>query len=150
MKDREDEEEIQQNFCFVLAEELEKDGIISYHAKRLLLQNEFVLPLFSARDSTACLMVHLVRQEHGVKETDDNTEVVEDVDGGELSTKAMSQEEIEWERELAAVEGRARWRQQKTVIIYECDGRTPEEVNLDEEVVVAMETENTYPIVPST
>ena len=83
MKDREDEEEIQMNFCFVLADELERDGIISYHAKRLLDLNDLVLPFFSSPNSTACLMLHLVGQNHGLKEE----EVHDETDDGGSDAK---------------------------------------------------------------
>lgn len=123
MKDREDEEEIQMNFCFVLADELERDGIISYHAKRLLDLNDLVLPHFSSPNSTACLMLHLVRQNHGLEEADDEVG-----DGGgdaglEETTYVLSEQECKEpkeEIETAALE-RRRWRQQDTVIIYDRD-----------------------------
>ena len=149
MKDREDEEEIQQNFCFVLAEELEKDGIISYHAKRLLSLDEYVLPLFSAADSTACLMLHTVGQEHGVKvkerltePTDDKTEPTT-AKADALSEVVVSGEErmTDGEREREGMT----WRQQATVIIYDGrDGYTEEAADFEEdEEMSTMETD--YP-----
>ena len=149
MKDREDEEEIQQNFCFVLAEELEKDGIISYHAKRLLSLDEYVLPLFSAADSTACLMLHTVRQEHGVKVKERLTEPPDDktepttAKADALSEVVVSGEErmMDGEREREGV----MWRQQATVIIYDGrDGYTEEAADFEEdEEMSTMETD--YP-----
>ena len=95
MKDREDEEEIQQNFCFVLAEELERDGIISYHAKRLLDLGEYVLPLFSAADSSVnCLMLHTVGQDHGVVQDpkEERNSEAADQNKAEPATKAVVNE----------------------------------------------------------
>ena len=151
IKDREDEEEIQQNFCFVLADEQERDGIISYHAKRLLNLSECVLPLFSTPDSTACLMLHTVRQEHRVLEGS-NTEATGDKDE---STKAASSElreervEGEGERELTGTvaEGKAIWRQQETVIIY--DGYTEEADFEEDEEITTVEMEYPGPDAPS-
>ena len=125
MKDRENEEEIQMNFCFVLADELERDGIISYHGKRLLDLDDSVLPLFSSPNSTACLMLHLMGQNHGLE----LEEVPEEVgDGGgnakiEETRNVLGEQECkepEEEIEIAASE-RRRWRQQDTVIIYDHD-----------------------------
>ena len=142
MKDREDEEEIQQNFCFVLAEELEKDGIISYHAKRLLSLDEYVLPLFSAADSTACLMLHTVGQEHGIMMEERLTEPTT-AKADALSEVVVSGEErmMDGEREREGVT----WRQQATVIIYDGrDGYTEEAADFEEdEEMATMETD--YP-----
>ena len=119
MKDRDDEEEIQKNFCFVLADELERNGIISYHAKRRLDGGDLVLPLFASLKSTACLMLHLVEQNHGLEEEDE-------IDGGggdangEETRHVLNEEESEGEMETTASE-RRRWRQQETVIIYDRD-----------------------------
>jgi hypothetical protein len=140
MKDREDEEEIQQNFCFVLAEELERDGIISYHSKRLLNLDECILPLFSAPDSSAnCLMLHTVQQEHGVMEEErSTTNKVKDTGRGnkaEPTAKAelAGGEEGEGERELEGEEGRVKWRrQQVTVIIYDDQSGYMEEADFEE------------------
>ena len=150
IEDREDEEEIQQNFCFVLADEQERDGIISYHAKRLLNLSEYVLPLFSAPDSSACLMLHMVGQEHGVKE-DCNTQATGDKDE---STKAVLSElreervegEGEGEREVtgAVAEEEAIWRQQGTVIIYDHQDGYTEEADFEEDEEMAT-VEMEYP-----
>ena len=152
MKDREDEEEIQQNFCFVLAEELERDGIISYHAKRLLDLGEYVLPLFSAADSSAnCLMLHTVGQDHGVvqdPEEERNSEAA-DWNKAEPATKAVVNELAEeGEREVAGEEGKVNWRrQQATVIIYE--GKSEgfmEETDFEEDKeITTVETEHHAP-----
>ena len=154
MKDREDEDEIQQNFCFVLANELERDGIIRYHAKRLLHLNEYVLPLFSAPDSTACLMLHVVGQEHGVMEESDTETTVDKVE----DNKAVSGEFREVEREeggtelltpAAAAEGQVIWRQQDTLIIYDRDSYAEEADFEEDEEMAAMKTEYPSPDVPS-
>lgn len=128
MNDREDEEEIQQNFCFVLADELEKDGIISYHAKQLLDLNDPILPLFSSLNPTVCLMVHLVRQDHGL------VGVVNDVDGG-TGTKDEQLLVEEVSRQTAVASERT-WRQQETVIIYDQEACSAE-VDFDEDVTAA-------------
>lgn len=157
IKDGEDEEEIQQNFCFMLADEQERDGIISYYAKRLLNLSDCVLPLFSAPDSTACLMLHTVGQEHGVLEESN----IEDTGDKDESTKAALSElrgervegEGEGERELtgAVAEEQAIWRQQETVIIYDNqDGYTEEDdFEEDEEEMATTEMEYPGPDAPS-
>ena len=137
MKDREDEDEIQQNFCFVLADELERDGIISYHAKRLLNLNDYILPLFSTSNSTACLMLRMMGQEHGIMDIDNKA-----LEDKSETTKAVPSEfrEEEGESELlmfTSAEGRATWRQQDTVIIYDRDGYT-EETDFEEDEEMAI------------
>ncbi len=153
MKDREDEEEIQQNFCFVLAQELERDGIISYHAKRLLNLGECILPLFSAPDSAAnCLMLHTAQQEHGVMEEERST-VKKDTGRGdktEPTAKAElggGEEPGEGERELEGEEGRVKWRrQQVTVIIYDDQNGYMEEADFEEnEEMATIEEEHHAP-----
>lgn len=108
MKDREDEEEIQQHFCFVLADEMERDGIISYHTKRVLELGDLILPLFSSACSTTCLMLHVAKQDHGVMVEDG---CCEDAGGGGGGEGAEGMEE-EGER---ATERRIR-KHQRTVI----------------------------------
>ena len=128
LKDREDEEEIQKHFCFVLADELERDGIISYHARQLLDLNDLVLPMFTSPNSTACLMLHTVEQEHGV------VGVAND-DGGVASKIKQSCDFLTKEREESALTPAANerriWRQQDTVIIYDREAGS-EEVNFEE------------------
>ena len=141
MKDREDEEEIQQNFCFVLAEEMERDRIISYHAKRLLDLDEHVLPLFSAAESAAnCLMLHTTEQDHGVMEEEEERK--SNRNKTEPSTKAVvnkvaNGEEGERGRELTGVEER-QVRQQATVVVYNRkDGGITEETDFEEDKEIA-------------
>lgn len=136
MKDKEDEEEIQQNFCFVLADELERDGIISYHAKRQLDLDDLVLPLFASSNSTACLMLHTTGQDHGLERSghDDDTAKVE------ITTTAVSDiKETEEERREAALE-RQRWRQQGTVI-FNGHGDYPDNDQFEEEEASLAQTE---------
>lgn len=154
MKDREDEEEIQQNFCFVLAEEMERDRIISYHAKRLLDLDEHVLPLFSAAESSAnCLMLHTTGQDHGVmEEEEERNSKAGDQNKTEPSTKAVvnelaNGEEGEGGRELTGEEER-QVRQQATVVIYNGnDGGFTEETDFVEDKEIAtVETAPSKPV----
>ena len=156
MKDREDEEEIQQNFCFVLAEEMERDRIISYHAKRLLDLDEHVLPLFSAAESSAnCLMLHTTEQDHGVMEKvgqdhgvmEEEEERKSNRNKTQRSTKAVvnevaNGEEGEGGRELTGVEEWKVRQQQATVVGYNGnDGGIAEETDFEENKEIAtMET----------
>ena len=165
MKDREDEEEIQQNFCFVLAEEMERDRIISYHAKRLLDLDEHVLPLFSAAESAAnCLMLHTTEQDHGVmekvgqdhgvmEEEEERKSKAGDQNKTEPSTKAMvnevaNGEEGERGREPAGVEERQVRQHQASVVAYNGkDGGITEETDFVEDKEIAtVETAPSKPV----
>ena len=100
MKDREDEEEIQQHFCFVLADEMEGDGIISYHTKRVLELGDLILPLFSSACSTTCLMLHVAKQDHGVMVEDGCCEDAGSTSGGEGAEGVEEEGERATERRI--------------------------------------------------
>lgn len=121
MKDKEDENEIQQNFCFVLADEQDTDGIISYHTKQLLQLSDLVLPIFSTPNSSACLMLHVMDQEHGLATVDTIITGTTHKLGEEAAAGAVSSD---WKKKCCDTQTSAErpiWRQQDTVIFYDGD-----------------------------
>lgn len=138
MKDREDEEEIQLSFCFVLADEIERDGIITYHTKRVLELSDLILPLFVSSEATTCLMLHVTNQDHGVTAEGSEDEVEGMGGGGEVRGEAG--EDVEEEEEESERVTTERWigKHQRTVICYDHSNQDScsnysEEVDLDDD-----------------
>ena len=62
MKDRDNEDEILEHFCFVLAVKGGREGAL--RRIKVLEPSEIVIQFFSQAYPSACLLVHTVKQNH--------------------------------------------------------------------------------------
>ena len=70
MKDRDDEDEIQQHFCFILADHSEDEN--TFNRMRVLEMDELALSVLSQPLSSGCLMVHTKDQTHRLQSEEES------------------------------------------------------------------------------